>query len=153
VLECLVTFNRADQWLSFDHLGKYPLLNNPVIKDNRVRKVPMDEGSIINVTFPRTLEALEIFVTELQELDTPFFSIVHIEGDYLLDHNSLPVTFGTSDNYRTKFLCFKVAWFDFAYNAIIVRPRLAKFMAIPHYTFMMVKMPIPQGVVTVKVVF
>lgn len=61
----------------------------------------MDEGSIINATFPQTLEALEIFVTEQQELDTPFFSIVHIEGDYLLGHNSLPVTFGTLDKVPT----------------------------------------------------
>jgi hypothetical protein len=53
----------------------------------------------------------------------------------------MPVTFGTLKNYRTEFLRFKVASFDCGYNAIIGRPRLAKFMAIPHYTCMILKMP------------
>jgi hypothetical protein len=26
-----ITFTRADQWLNFDHPGKYPLLVDPVI--------------------------------------------------------------------------------------------------------------------------
>jgi hypothetical protein len=49
------TFTRADQWLNFDHPGKYPLLVDPVIRENRVKKVLVDGGSIINITFPRTL--------------------------------------------------------------------------------------------------
>jgi hypothetical protein len=27
-----ITFSRADQWLNFDHPGKYPLLIDPVIR-------------------------------------------------------------------------------------------------------------------------
>jgi hypothetical protein len=42
-----------------------------------------------------------------------------------------------------------VANFDCRYNAIIGRPGLAKFMAIPHYTYMILKMPGPQGIITV----
>jgi hypothetical protein len=53
----------------------------------------------------------------------------------------MPVTFGTLENYRTEFLRFEVASFDCGYNAIIGRPGLAKFMAIPHYTYMILKMP------------
>jgi hypothetical protein len=29
--EYSITFTRADQWLNFDHPGKYPLLVDPVI--------------------------------------------------------------------------------------------------------------------------
>jgi hypothetical protein len=50
-----ITFTRADQWLNFDHPGKYPLLVDPVIRESRVKKVLVDGGSSINVTFPRTL--------------------------------------------------------------------------------------------------
>jgi hypothetical protein len=50
-----ITFTRADQWLNFDHPGKYPLLVDPVIRESRVKKVLVDKGSSINVTFPRTL--------------------------------------------------------------------------------------------------
>jgi hypothetical protein len=52
----------------------------------------------------------------------------------------MAVTFGTPENYRTLFLRFEVANFDCRYNTIIERPGLAKFMAIPHYTYMILKM-------------
>jgi hypothetical protein len=51
-LEHAITFNQADQWLNFDHPGKYPLLVDPVIRESRVKKVIVDGGSSINVTFP-----------------------------------------------------------------------------------------------------
>jgi hypothetical protein len=60
----------------------------------------------------------------------------------------MSVTFGTPENYRTKFLRFEVASFDCGYNAIIGRPGLAKFMAIPHYSYMILKMSRPQGIIT-----
>jgi hypothetical protein len=148
-----ITFTRADQWLNFDHLGKYPLLVDPVIRESRVKKVLVDGGSNINVTFPRTLQGLGVPLKELHESDTPFFGIVPTEGEYPLGHIYMPVTFGTLENYRTEFLRFEVANFDCGYNAIIGRPGLAKFMAIPHYTYMILKMPGPQGIITVRADF
>jgi hypothetical protein len=110
-------------------------------------------GSSINVTFPRTLQGLGVHLKELRESDTPFFGIVPTEGEYPLGHIYMPVTFGTLENYRTEFLRFEVANFDCGYNAIIGRPGLAKFMAIPHYTYMILKMPGPQGIITVRADF
>jgi hypothetical protein len=46
-----------------------------------------------------------------------------------------------------------VARFDCGYNAIIGRPRLAKFMAIPHYPYMILKMLGPQRIITVHADF
>jgi hypothetical protein len=46
-----------------------------------------------------------------------------------------------------------VARFDYEYNAIIGRPGLAKFMAIPHYPYMILKMSGPQGIITVHADF
>jgi hypothetical protein len=130
--------------------GKYPLLVDPVIRESRVKKVLVDGGSSINVTFPRTLQGLGVHLKELHESDTPFFGIVPTEGEYPLGHIYMPVTFGTPENYRTEFLRFEVANFNCGYNAIIGRPGLAKFMAIPHYTYMILKMPGPQGIITVR---
>jgi hypothetical protein len=144
-----ITFTRADQWFNFDHPGKYSLLVDPVIRESRVKKVLVDGGSSINITFPRTLQGLGVPLKELHELDTPFFGIVPTEGEYPLGHIYMPVTFGTPENYRTEFLRFEVANFDCGYNAIIGRPGLAKFMAIPHYTYMILKMPGPKGIITV----
>jgi hypothetical protein len=148
-----ITFTRADQWLNFDHPGEYPLLVDPVIRESRVKKVLVDGGSSINVTFPRTLQGLGVHLKELHESDTPFFGIVPTEGEYPLGHIYMSVTFGTLENYRTEFLRFEVANFDCGYNAIIGRPGLAKFMAIPHYTYIILKMPGPQGIITVRADF
>jgi hypothetical protein len=139
-----ITFTRADQWLNFDHPGKYPLLVDSVIQESRVKKVLVDGGSSINVTFPQMLQGLGIPLKELHESNTPFFGIVPAEGEYPLGHIYMSVTFGTPENYKTK-----LANFDCGYNAIIGRPGLAKFMAIPHYTYMILKMPGPQGIITV----
>jgi hypothetical protein len=113
----------------------------------------VDGGSSINVTFPRTLQGLGVSLKELHESDTPFFSIVPTDGEYPLGHIYMLVTFGTPENYRTEFLRFEVANFDCGYNAIIGRSGLAKFMAIPHYTYMILKMPGPQGIITVRADF
>ena len=132
--------------LNFDHPSKYPLLVDPVIRESRVKKVLVDGGSSINVTFPWTLK-------DLTEFDTPFFSIVPTEGEYPLGHIYMPITFGTPENYITEFLMFEVARFDCGYNTIIGRPGLAKFMAIPHYSYMILKIPGPQGIITVRADF
>jgi hypothetical protein len=84
--EHAITFSRANQWINFDHPGKYPLLVDPVIRESRVKKVLVDGGSSINVTFPRTLLALGVALKDLTESDTPFFGIVLTEGEYQLRH-------------------------------------------------------------------
>jgi hypothetical protein len=96
---------------------------------------------------------LGVTLKELHESETPFFGIVPTEGEYPLEHIYMLVTFGTPENYRTEFLRFKVASIDCGYNTIIGRPRLAKFMAIPHYTYMILKMSGPQGIITVRADF
>jgi hypothetical protein len=78
---------------------------------------------------------------------------VPTEREYPLGHIYMPVTFGTPENYRTKFLRFEVASFDYRYNTIISRLGLAKFMAISHYSYMILKMPGPQGIITVRADF
>jgi hypothetical protein len=78
---------------------------------------------------------------------------VQTEGEYPLGHIYMSITFGTPENYRTKFLRFEVAHFDCGYIAIIRRPGLAKFMAIPHYPYMILKMSGPQGIITVRADF
>jgi hypothetical protein len=56
---------------------------------------------------------------------------------------------GTPDNFRKETLIFEVVGFRGAYYAILGRPCYAKFMALPNYTYLKMKMPVPKGVVTV----
>ena len=60
-----------------------------------------------------------------------------------------PITFGTRDNYRTEYVNFKVAEFETSHHAILGRPSLAKFMAIPNHTYLLLKMQAPKGVLSV----
>ncbi len=63
---------------------------------------------------------------------------------------TLPVTFGQANNFRTEQITFDVAEFDTAYNAIIGRTALAKFMATSHYAYQVLKMPGPKGTITIQ---
>jgi hypothetical protein len=61
----------------------------------------------------------------------------------------LPVTFGDERNFRTETLTFKVVGFSGTYHAILGRPAYAKFMAVPNYTYLKLKIPGPKGIITV----
>ena len=58
--------------------------------------------------------------------------------------------FGTPDHFRTDYVNFVVADFDGTYHAILGRPSLTKFMAIPHYRYLVLKMPTEKGVLTLR---
>jgi len=51
---------------------------------------------------------------------------------------------------RKETLTFEVVGFGGTYHAIIGRPLYAKFMAIPNYTYLKLKMPGPKGVITIS---
>jgi hypothetical protein len=62
----------------------------------------------------------------------------------------LPVCFGTPSNFRKETLTFEVVGFRGTYHAVLGRPCYTKFMAIPNYTYLKLKMPAPKGVITVR---
>jgi hypothetical protein len=63
---------------------------------------------------------------------------------------TLPVTFGTRENYRTEYIKFEVANFESSYLAILGRPTLAKFMAVAHYVYLLLKMLGKSGMLTFR---
>jgi hypothetical protein len=54
------------------------------------------------------------------------------------------------DNFRVEHINFYVVDFNTAYHAILGRPALAKFMAVPHYAYLVLKMLVPAGVLTLR---
>jgi hypothetical protein len=78
----------------------------------------------------------------------PFYSIVPGKAATPLGSVVLPVTFKTKDNYSTEYIKFEVADFNSSYHAILGRPALAKFMAVPHYVYLLLKMTGKIGVLT-----
>ena len=51
------------------------------------------------------------------------------------------VLFDTMKHFRVDYVNFLIADFNVAYHAILGRPALAKFMVVPHYTCLVLKMP------------
>ena len=65
----------------------------------------------------------------------------------------LPVTFRNPTNYRTETDTFKVVGFHGTYYAILGHPCYAKFMAVPNYTYLKLKMPRLCEVITIGTSF
>jgi hypothetical protein len=78
----------------------------------------------------------------------PFYGIVPGKAAIPLGQITLPVTFGTQANYLTEFIQFEVADFETLYHAILGRPALGKFMAIPHYPYLLLKMLGPHRILS-----
>jgi hypothetical protein len=62
----------------------------------------------------------------------------------------LAVQFGTANHFRIDYINFIVADFEGTYHAILGQPALAKFMAIPHYIYLLLKMPIKRGILSLR---
>ena len=77
------------------------------------------------------------------------FSRVGPQPVFRLGSITLPVTFGTEENFRTENVLFDVADVNLPFNAIIGRPALYRFMAVAHYGYLVLKMPSPTCVLTV----
>ena len=63
---------------------------------------------------------------------------------------TLNVVFGTPSNFRKEKITFEVVDFPSAYHALLGRPTYEKFMDIPCYVYLKLKMPGPYGVITVS---
>ena len=63
---------------------------------------------------------------------------------------TLGVVFGSPDNFQIKELILDIVPFRSGYHALLGRTAFAKFNAVPHYTYLKLKMPGPRGVITVN---
>jgi hypothetical protein len=62
----------------------------------------------------------------------------------------LTIYFGTPANFRKETLTFEVVGFHGTYHAILGCPCYTRFMAVPNYAYLKLKMPGPNGVITVR---
>jgi hypothetical protein len=62
----------------------------------------------------------------------------------------LPVTLGTQKNFCMETIQFEVTDFETSYNAFLGWPTLSKFMAIPHYAYLVLKMTGPRGIISIR---
>ncbi|XP_066351140.1 uncharacterized protein [Miscanthus floridulus] len=110
----------------------------------------MDGGSGLNILYANTLELLEIDWSWVRGDAVPFHGIVPGKRTRPLGCIDLLVCFGTPSNYRKEVLTFEVVGFKGTYHAVLGQSCYAKFMAVPNYTHLKLKMPGPNGVITIE---
>nr|CAD40563.2 OSJNBa0069D17.16 [Oryza sativa Japonica Group]CAE04584.2 OSJNBb0006N15.1 [Oryza sativa Japonica Group] len=138
------------QFLQCGPPGAVPPVLDPVVRNVKLKRTLIDGGRALNILFAKTLDEMQISRIELRLRNAPFHGVFLVFSSTPLGQITMPVTFGTGENFHTDNVCFEVADFETAYHAMLGRPALAKFMAIPHYTYMMMKMPRPRGVISLR---
>jgi hypothetical protein len=108
----------------------------------------MDGGSAINILYSAMYDAMGLGRDHLRPTRGPFHGIV-AEGCVTplrrVDH---PLTFGTLANFRTETLTFEVDGLQGIYHAILGRPCYTKFVTVPNYIYLKLKMLGLTGTIT-----
>jgi hypothetical protein len=119
------------------------------VAGSQLTRVLIDGRSGLNLLLASTPKKMGLDISKmLTPSKAPLYGIIPGTAATQLESVVLPVTFGTKDNYRTEYIKFEVAAFDSSYHAILDRMVLAKFMAVPHYVYLLLKMPGKTGVLT-----
>jgi hypothetical protein len=142
---CKIGFNEEDHPATTRGVGTIPLLCTPTINNVTVNRTLIDRGAGLNIILVEIFEKMQVPYHRLM-LTWPFFGVT--EGSTMpIGQVSLPVTFGTRDNYRTECLDFDIA---LPYNAILSYLALARFMAATHHGFNVLKILGTNGTITVR---
>ena len=145
-----IIFDQDDLPASIPRPGSYPLVVDPVVSNMHLSKVLMDGGSSLNILYIDTLEAIGILRACLRASLFSFYGILPGMKAYPVGNLDLLVTFGNKANYRTETLTFEVVDWKGAYHAFLGRPAYAKFMVVPNYTYLKLKLSGPNRVITVS---
>src|SRR5438105_9896055 len=148
--EAPITFGWTDHPNHVPHPGRYPLVLDLIVWTVKLNRVLIDGGSGLNILFAKTLDDMKIPRSELKRSRAPFHGVIPGTSATPLGTIRLPITFGSRENFWTEDISFEVADFEAAYHAILGRPTLAKFMAVPHYTYMLMKLPGPNGIISLR---
>uniref|UniRef100_A0A453IUV6 Uncharacterized protein n=1 Tax=Aegilops tauschii subsp. strangulata TaxID=200361 RepID=A0A453IUV6_AEGTS len=152
-LERPVTRTREDHLAVMPNLGAYTLVLDPTIVAPRracmFSRVLVDGGSNINILYRDTMTKLGLEAKDLEPTRTIFHGIVPGFSCSPIGRVRHDVLFSGSSHFRRELIWFEVVDLSSAYHALLGRPALAKFMAVPHYAYLKLKLPGPKGLITV----
>ena len=146
-------FDQRDHPSHITRPERYPLIIDPIVRKKRLTKVLMDGGSGLNILYVNTVNVMRIPRSEIRPAGSPFHGVIPGAQAYPLGQIDLPVTFGNRANFCSEVLTFEVVDFPGSYHAILGWPCYARFMAIPNYTYLKLKMSGPNDVITVSSAF
>jgi hypothetical protein len=144
-----IRFSRADHPRKVPRPGHAPMVLKAEIGGYDIGRVFMDAGSGINLIYVRTLKAMSISLKWLKPIDCSFHGIVPGSANHPLGKIELNVCFSDIGNFCREKLEFEVMDWPSQYHAVLGRPTFGKFMAVPHYAYLALKIPGPKGVITV----
>jgi hypothetical protein len=112
--------------------------------------VLIDSGNNINLLYRSSMEKLGIPLAQLKPSRLTFHGIVPGHSCTPMGRVQLEVLFEKKGNSRREPIWFEVVEISSPYHALLGHPALAKFMAVPHYAYLKMKLPGPRGVITVS---
>jgi hypothetical protein len=89
------------------------------------------------------MEKLGILIAQLKPSRLTFHGIMPGHSCTPMGRVQLEVFFGEKGNSRHKPIWFEVVDISSPYHALLGRPALAKFIAVPHYAYLKMKLPGP----------
>ncbi|KAI4994579.1 hypothetical protein ZWY2020_034220 [Hordeum vulgare] len=133
--------------------GSYALVLDPTFTSKKLTcrffRVLVDDGSSINILYHDTLLKLGLKEKDLQPTTAVFHGIVPRQSCSPIGKIQSDVLFGDKAHLHREPIWFEVVDLNSPYHALLGRPALAKFMAIPHYAYLKMKMPGPKGIITI----
>jgi hypothetical protein len=145
-----IEFNREDHPITVPRPRNMPLVLKAQIGAYDIDRIFMDAGSRINLIYAKMLRAMHISLEFLKPTDCFFHGIVSGSANYPLGRIALNVCFGNPQNYIREKMDFEVMDEPSQYHVILGRPTFSRFMAMPHYMYLVLKMPGPKGIITIK---
>ncbi|KAK1621335.1 hypothetical protein QYE76_026852 [Lolium multiflorum] len=128
----------------------YALVVSPRIDGYDFSKCLMDGGASLNIMYLETLEKMNLTKEQLKHSTTEFHGVVPGKKANSLGSIKLPVAFGDVNNYREEMITFEVVPFKSSYHVIFGRPTYHKFHARACYIYNKLKIPGPNGMITVS---
>ena len=102
---------------------------------------PGCDNSSLNLLYQDTVRKMGMGPSRIKPTKTTFKGVI--------PGFTLEVFFGSPDNCRSEELIFDIVPFRSGYHALLGRTAFA-INAVPHYTYIKLKMPGPRGVITVN---
>jgi hypothetical protein len=110
--------------------------------------VLVDNGSQADIIFLHAFDCMGISHNLLKPADNPLYGFGG-KGTFPVDKIELPLSFGVAPNARSEQVTFDIVDMVYPYNAIRGRGSINKFEAAIHKLYLCMKIPGPQGVITV----